>query len=82
MKLFTWENDQFSALQCQNNLAYDCWGLRHQTPGGFAERMKLGAPHQTPGGFAASAKLGALLLDPRRGSALNPAGSSAPRPPF
>ncbi len=33
-----------AALQWQNKLTYHCWGLRPQTPGGFAARMKLGAP--------------------------------------
>ncbi len=44
-------------LQWQNDVTYDCWGLRPKTPG---------ASH----------------ANPRWGSASDPAGRSAPRPPF
>ncbi len=55
------------------------WGLRLQTPGGgFAARMKLGAPPPDPGGgFAARMKLGAPPPDPRWGSAPDPGGFAA-----
>ncbi len=51
-------------VQCL--LTYYCWGLRPQTPGGFAARMKLGAPSP----------------DPRRLLRKCEAGGSAPRPPL
>ncbi len=44
-------------------LTHDCWGPRPQTPGGFAARMKLGAPPQPPGGFTARMELGAPTPD-------------------
>ncbi len=73
--------NSYSALQCQNNLTYDCWRLRPQTPGGYAARMKLGSSPPEPGRLRHKCEAGGSAPGHPLGLCPKPRWGLRPRPP-